>query len=58
MDNLSIALDISNMLGILLLFMIGYYRAHERNLFAKVTIGFGTAVIGIIIAIITTLLGG
>jgi hypothetical protein len=58
MDNLSIALDISNMLGILLLFMIGYYRAHERNLSAKVTIGFGTAVIGIIIAIITTLLGG
>jgi hypothetical protein len=58
MDNLNMALDMSNMLGILLLFIIGYYRAHERNLSAKVTMGLGTAIIGIIIAIITTLLGG
>jgi hypothetical protein len=35
-----------------------YYRAHERNLSAKVTMGLGTAIIGIIIAVITTLLGG
>jgi VIT1/CCC1 family predicted Fe2+/Mn2+ transporter len=57
-DNLSMALNISNMLGISLLFIIGYYRARERNLSAKVTVGFGTAIIGIIIATITTLLGG
>lgn len=57
-DNLSIALDISNMLGISLLFIIGFYRAQERSLSAKVTMGFGTAIVGIIIAAITTLLGG
>jgi hypothetical protein len=57
-DNLSTALDISNMLGISLLFMIGYYRAHDRTLSTKIRMGFGTAIIGMIIAIITTLLGG
>jgi VIT1/CCC1 family predicted Fe2+/Mn2+ transporter len=58
MDNLTAALDISNLVGICLLFGIGYYRAHDRNLFTKVVMGFGTAIIGIVIAVITTFLGG
>jgi VIT1/CCC1 family predicted Fe2+/Mn2+ transporter len=58
MDDLSIALNISNMLGISLLFMIGYYRSQGRDLSAKLTIGLGTAIIGMIIAVITILLGG
>ena len=58
MDNLTAALNISNLIGICLLFAIGYYRAHDRNLFTKFIMGFGTAIIGIVIAVITTLLGG
>jgi len=50
--------DISNMLGISLLFIIGYYRSHGQDLSAKLIIGLGTAAIGLIIAIITILLGG
>lgn len=57
-ENVRTALNISNILGISLLFIIGYNRASERGLFARVTLGFGTAIIGIIIAVITTLLGG
>ncbi|MDD1753651.1 MAG: VIT1/CCC1 transporter family protein [Methanotrichaceae archaeon] len=57
-DNLSSALDVSNLMGISLLFICGYYRAHERNFSNRIIMGFGTAIIGIIIAIITTLLGG
>lgn len=57
-DDLGKALSISNLLGISLLFIIGFYRAQGRSLSAKVTTGFGTAVIGIIVAVITTLLGG
>lgn len=57
-DSLSSALDMSNLLGISLLFMCGYYRAHGRNFSNRVILGFGTAIIGIIIAVITTLLGG
>jgi hypothetical protein len=58
MDDLSIALNISNMLGISLLFIIGYYRSHGQDRSAKLIIGLGTAAIGLIIAIITILLGG
>ncbi|MDD1752999.1 MAG: VIT1/CCC1 transporter family protein [Methanotrichaceae archaeon] len=52
------ALRISNLLGISLLFISGYYRALERNLSNRIILGFGTAIIGIIIAAITTWLGG
>jgi len=52
------ALGISNLLGISLLFMCGYFRAQDRNLLTRVTIGLGTAMIGIIIAVVTVLLGG
>jgi VIT1/CCC1 family predicted Fe2+/Mn2+ transporter len=56
--DLSFALDISNWLGISLLFIIGYYRTNERNLSGRVRSSFGTAIIGIVIAVITILLGG
>ena len=57
-DNLRFALDISNCSGVFLLFIIGYYGTHERNLSDKVISGLGTAIIGIIITVITILLGG
>ncbi len=57
-DNLRLALDISNAFGIFLLFIIGFYRSRGRSLFEKVRVGLGTALIGIIITIITTILGG
>lgn len=57
-DDLSFALDVSNLLGISLLFIIGYYRTNERSLFGRVRSGLGTAAIGIIIALITIALGG
>ncbi|NPV61967.1 MAG: hypothetical protein HPY61_04940 [Methanotrichaceae archaeon] len=57
-DDLSFALDVSNLLGISLLFIIGYYRTNERSLFGRVRTGLGTAVIGIIITLITIALGG
>lgn len=55
---LKTALDISNMLGICLLFIIGYHRAYEKSASARMIMGFGTAVIGIVIAAVTILLGG
>jgi hypothetical protein len=57
-DNLNAALPISNLLGVSLLFIIGYNRAREKDFSAKVILGFGTAIIGMIIAVITTFLGG
>ena len=53
-----IALKVSNLLGILLLFGVGVYRAVRRDLASKIISGFGTALIGIIIAGITIALGG
>ena len=57
-EKLKTALDISNMLGICLLFIIGYHRAYEKSASARMIIGLGTAVIGIVIAAVTILLGG
>jgi len=57
-ENLQTALDISNMLGICLLFVIGYHRAYEKSASARMIMGFGTAVIGMVIAAVTILLGG
>ena len=52
------ALIVSNILGILLLFCVGWFRALDRNFFSKVIFGFGSSLIGIIIAVITIVLGG
>ena len=57
-ESLQTALDISNILGICLLFVIGYHRAYEKSASARMIIGFGTAVIGMVIAAVTILLGG
>jgi len=57
-ENLKTALNISNMLGICLLFIIGYHRAYEKSASARMIMGFGTAVIGMVIAAVTILLGG
>ncbi|MDW7732208.1 MAG: VIT1/CCC1 transporter family protein [Methanolobus sp.] len=57
-ENLNLALNISNWLGIALLFVIGCYRAQETELHRMVKSGFSTAVIGILIASITVFLGG
>jgi hypothetical protein len=52
------ALDLSNLLGIVLLFGVGYFRALDKNFFSKIMYGFISSLIGIIIAGITIVLGG
>jgi hypothetical protein len=56
--NVQQALAISNLLGILLLFGVGYFRAVEKKFFTRAMFGFGSSLIGIIIAGITVVLGG
>jgi VIT1/CCC1 family predicted Fe2+/Mn2+ transporter len=57
-SNVQQALKISNLVGIVLLFGVGYFRALDRNFFSKVMFGFGSSLIGIVIAGITVVLGG
>ncbi len=57
-EDMYFALTISNWLGISLLFVIGYYRTYEKDLFERLRSGFITAVIGMMIAAITVMLGG
>ena len=57
-NNVNQALNISNLAGIFLLFGVGYFRALDENFFQKVQFGFGSALIGIAIAVITIVLGG
>ncbi len=52
------ALNVSNALGIILLFGVGYFRALDKNFFSKVMYGFISSLIGIFIAGITVVLGG
>jgi len=52
------ALLLSNALGILLLFGVGYFRALDRNVLPRVLYGFVSSLIGIFIAGITVVLGG
>jgi VIT1/CCC1 family predicted Fe2+/Mn2+ transporter len=52
------ALKVSNLLGIVLLFLVGYFRALDRDFFSKVMFGFGSSLVGIVIAGITIVLGG
>jgi hypothetical protein len=58
MDDVETALGISNLLGILLFFGIGCYRAFNKDLFSNVISGIGMSLIGIIITAITIVLGG
>lgn len=57
-ENVEQALKISNLVGIFLLFGVGYFRALDRNFFSRVIFGFGSSLIGIVIAGITIVLGG
>ncbi|WMW22081.1 hypothetical protein RE476_12010 [Methanolobus mangrovi] len=57
-EDMYFALTISNWLGISLLFVIGYYRTYEKDFFERLRSGFITAVIGMMIAAITVMLGG
>jgi VIT1/CCC1 family predicted Fe2+/Mn2+ transporter len=57
-DDLELALDASNLLGILLLFAVGYTRALDRDLTSRLVNGLAAAMVGVIIAVITIALGG
>lgn len=57
-DEISQALIVSNLCGILLLFVVGYTRALERTFFSRIVLGLSSAFIGIIITLITVALGG
>ncbi len=57
-DDNQAALAVSNLLGILLLFGVGYLRALDRQPIPRLVMGFGTSLLGIIIAGITVVLGG
>jgi hypothetical protein len=57
-DDTRSALNISNLICIILLFMAGYFRALDGSLHARLATGIGTAFLGIIISVITIGLGG
>lgn len=58
LENVRGALNISNVIGILMLFLIGWQRAYEKSAPYRIIMALGTAIIGIVIAAITILLGG
>ena len=56
--DVNLALKVSNLLGILLLFGIGYLRALDREFIHRIVMAVGTSMIGIVITFITVVLGG
>jgi hypothetical protein len=58
MNDIETALKVSNLLGILLLFVGRYYRAFGKDLSSKIISGINTSLIRIIITVITVFLGG
>ncbi|MDD1645675.1 MAG: hypothetical protein LUQ42_04540 [Methanomicrobiales archaeon] len=56
--DVDLALKVSNLLGILLLFGIGYVRALDREFVHRIVMAVGTSMIGIVITAITVVLGG
>ena len=52
------ALILSNLIGILLLFSIGYSRAAGREVLSRLRFGLATSCVGIVIAGMTVVLGG
>ena len=56
--DVELALRVSNLAGILLLFGVGYSRARDREPLPRLASGLGTSLIGIVIAGITIVLGG
>jgi hypothetical protein len=57
-DDNQAALAVSNLVGILLLFGVGYARALDKRPLPRIASGFGTSLLGFIIAGITVVLGG
>jgi len=58
MDDATAALRVSNILGILLLFGVGYARSLDKRPLPRIAMGFGTSLLGFIIAGLTVVLGG
>jgi hypothetical protein len=56
--DVNLALKVSNLLGILLLFAVGYLRALDREFSQRIIMAVGTSMIGIVITAITVVLGG
>jgi VIT1/CCC1 family predicted Fe2+/Mn2+ transporter len=52
------ALLVSNILCIIVLFMLGFYREESKSIVRKVFNGLFTALIGVIITVTTVILGG
>jgi VIT1/CCC1 family predicted Fe2+/Mn2+ transporter len=57
-DDIRAALGLSNLLGILLLFSIGYLRSAGRPVSSRFRFGLASSCVGIIIAGMTVVLGG
>lgn len=57
-NDVRIALEISVILGIMTLYLIGWARAQGEMIPMRIVSGIGAASVGMIIAIITTTLGG
>ena len=58
MDDLGDALVTSNIMCILVLFIMGFYRRETKNLVEKMGSGIVTALVGVIITLVTVMLGG
>jgi hypothetical protein len=56
--NISLALSLSNLTGIMPLFVVGFWRVEERALSKKLRFGILTALLGAIITIMAIYLGG
>ena len=58
MDDLGDALVTSNIMCIMVLFIMGFYRRETKNLVEKMGSGIVTALVGVIITVVTVILGG
>jgi VIT1/CCC1 family predicted Fe2+/Mn2+ transporter len=57
-DDLGDALVASNIMCIMVLFILGFYRKETNNLAEKMGSGIVTALVGVIITVVTVILGG
>ena len=57
-QDVSLALRLSNILGIVVLFLIGFYRSQDSSTLSRISSGIISGTLGAIIVLITLLLGG
>ena len=57
-SNITLALNISDIIGVVALFAIGFYRTQDSSLTKKLSTGLISSLLGIIIIAITVVLGG